>query len=1128
MDLSVTGEPLSEVETFGLLLQWLEVDLGVEFGGISAGANQKFVAILPIFVGYSCVMFPNFTCMQQGVYGPPRGIFILRRLQDIYVPAFGTGIGLTGLPPALYCFPLEQPFVFAGADNSAFAPSGTAYQAYLEAYNGNWLVRFQTAINFGSSALVFGGILPSSYRSYFPTQADFADGEWVYLFTDWVLGTTTNPATAIVIKANIHSSIHPLYWLQDAYGTKLASGIFYLAAKGRKDWHWFHQRRFEHFDGVITSGGWIKCFAIVQIGSTYMEYDEEYFPPASTAIRFVPTTRRVGTWVAYKVFALGSIRRRPYPLLSELVIDVGIPIPQWAVVTYFTGSPVMTLWAYDNSQRGSVLFAQACLGIPAHVDWYPDYGGYHYYDKLIELLNEFLNSQSFEIVTDACDGPFIAYRYAGQIFHVQGFEPFCYLQSNYDPTNDRVLIDGYDFAGRFGFYGATIHYERDFEGDWLSDVRRFSDTGYYPPRYGGFRFLPAWPDDLHPYTLQGLDGNLWTSMFLEYPTGWQRVIWNRDVDLSPPIPGVNTPGQDKVPVWKIPPSFVHHEVWRCSSVLIGSAYSFSGYAVFRYYWRDFDTGSVLGPEVKFQPLFAASYILQPQVEWLDWRTVTAQFKCSFEIVADDGHHGKLVSSHLRYDRIIPTSAFAVFMYRISYFQNYIVAPGGPYGAYACYGVIPTSPVNEGILPYFAGMNTLYPELFVEQQVAYNQMLPIIIGRFDTIAPVLNWRMQPVGAEILISTNNPNKTRKLVVQPNERYDFLCDSLFEYLEPIVAKLVERAVRLSGIIQASVIVTPKFTIEVPTVPWLASPQSLYLSHPASALYVGGGQLIDCGTMLEWANNRGMAWLEPIDRYFTVMGSMFFATGTFERVAIYTSDDWTIRSEFVRDYLREHPERLNWLMSQPAIYRAPDFYRIYVWNFENAFTSDLPTQQRDANDPLSRFVLFEPIPKMRFSTTYMFYNNFRIASAYFRNGSFRMIFPFEGWQRTLPAGLLKRIPDHEEALIFFGTETFLDREVVLMRTVVTMGNVPVTLYPRYADFAGRRVYYFTQDGGNCPLWMGEPIIGIDAIPLYTGEIVTYVFTARGVITFELTIDGVDPDTCAFVPAPVWIRNIFGDEYGG
>ena len=93
-------------------------------------------------------------------------------------------------------------------------------------------------------------------------------------------------------------------------------------------------------------------------------------------------------------------------------------------------------------------------------------------------------------------------------------------------------------------------------------------------------------------------------------------------------------------------------------------------------------------------------------------------------------------------------------------------------------------------------------------------------------------------------------------------------------------------------------------------------------------------------------------------------------------------------------------------------------------------------------------------------------------------------------------------------------------MRKVITIGNNKVTLFPRAAVFLGNKVVpYFTQDGGNCPLWMGEPILGIDAVPLDTGKLIVYLFTTRGVISFRLTVDGVEDESWEFAPVPEWFR---------
>jgi hypothetical protein len=90
-------------------------------------------------------------------------------------------------------------------------------------------------------------------------------------------------------------------------------------------------------------------------------------------------------------------------------------------------------------------------------------------------------------------------------------------------------------------------------------------------------------------------------------------------------------------------------------------------------------------------------------------------------------------------------------------------------------------------------------------------------------------------------------------------------------------------------------------------------------------------------------------------------------------------------------------------------------------------------------------------------------------------------------------------------------------VKQIVTLGNTSVLLLPRHAryDAFGKTVPYFTQDGGRCPLWMGEPIIGVDGIPYDDGRIVVYVYSVRGVYSFVLTPSGVED--WAFEPVPKW-----------
>jgi hypothetical protein len=140
------------------------------------------------------------------------------------------------------------------------------------------------------------------------------------------------------------------------------------------------------------------------------------------------------------------------------------------------------------------------------------------------------------------------------------------------------------------------------------------------------------------------------------------------------------------------------------------------------------------------------------------------------------------------------------------------------------------------------------------------------------------------------------------------------------------------------------------------------------------------------------------------------------------------------------------------------------------------------------------------------------------------RLLFFHQGWQQTLPAGRQKRLPDPYEAFLRTGTYNGLDYEVTGVRQIITMGHARVQLLPRHAIWAGiRTVPYFHIDGGECPLWQGEPILAVDGFPLDDGRVHVWVYTVYGVYSLIVTPNGVED--WSFDPLPRFLRSFIGSE---
>jgi hypothetical protein len=140
------------------------------------------------------------------------------------------------------------------------------------------------------------------------------------------------------------------------------------------------------------------------------------------------------------------------------------------------------------------------------------------------------------------------------------------------------------------------------------------------------------------------------------------------------------------------------------------------------------------------------------------------------------------------------------------------------------------------------------------------------------------------------------------------------------------------------------------------------------------------------------------------------------------------------------------------------------------------------------------------------------------------RLLFFHRGWQQTLPAGRQKRLPDPFEAFLRTGTYNGLDYEVTGVRQIITMGHARVRLLPRHAVWEGIKIVpYFRIDGGECPLWQGEPILAVDGFPLDDGRVYVWVYTVYGVYSLIVAPYGVED--WSFDPLPRFLRPFVSRE---
>jgi hypothetical protein len=270
---------------------------------------------------------------------------------------------------------------------------------------------------------------------------------------------------------------------------------------------------------------------------------------------------------------------------------------------------------------------------------------------------------------------------------------------------------------------------------------------------------------------------------------------------------------------------------------------------------------------------------------------------------------------------------------------------------------------------------------------------------------------------------------------------------------------------------------------------------AYPVPAPFISGGaKIVGLGSLYKWAKQEGLAVPEWFERYMSRNGEDgdHFLSGKLKATIVYASY-WPI---------------------DPACLQP------YVWNYRGTnpyrhFSQALSIYGVFNEDWRFGTILWRPPLDDDYNWIGRTYNSW--FNYGFNNDRARLLIPNRGWVEELPAGRMVRIPDPLEVLALYGTATYLDREAILVKQIVTLGNTSVLLLPRHAryDAFGKTVPYFTQDGGKCPLWMGEPIIGVDGIPYDDGRIVVYVYSVRGVYSFVLTPSGVED--WAFEPVPKW-----------
>jgi hypothetical protein len=1043
--------------------------------------------------------------------------------------------------------------------------AGPVYERFSLIYDGT---RYHTYRHprFGSAGVIFAAALPeperSRYRSYFPTAEDFLDGEWVCLPREHeILGTFVLEHIGTII--GFGQTLIPLV----SHGTHVAYGRLYFKAISEKwsspfnwqslqafaydvrdNYHWFHAGRFKHFDGVIMPGGWVKCAFLGQIGS--VQYTAN--PPAFRGGRVYLPSKTLETFTTpVIVLGLGSARLRDpdlirFPFGIQLRIDECIAIPRLQVVTYQTGEPLMQVYANGQYING------AYVAIPQRSEFYPEADVPDFYDTVAGLIKKWVETPAFMVIVDAHDGPFvIAPMGHGTVKELCDLLVF---ETLFGPI-DTVLTNLPDV-------GTVV---RIHLGGWIFPEGEIAAKGYngvvlarphYGTAVGNFIWLGG-----------GLGGAFWNGVIpywdidprgigitpTQYhdPSGYphsMKVINNRwwSIYFSLQVPW---------PQWTLlrevrPKSYTEEFVWRLRNDFLGGGPIVDGSVLANdgtIIWVLYPFPAIKPPHppypdepeppnlpvLKFVPLYYAS-VFAGEYIYIPWNRVPARVRRRLIAPLDQGRYGYLQSLHLRIDVEVDKDAIAATLPPMHFVRG--INSDGEH---------PELPTHVNLhWPKSFGAESIAPQFHAVIGYVWYRINQPFVGTMEIatyVSPVYHSGEQYRLVQYLKFYEELRGRLRALLQTGVTGAALAyyavDSFPYYQQAEPYHRPETIMKFSYVFEP-----PRWYGQTSAGPSNSRTLLSWTIYPAPAPFVPLGVLTSCGSFLEFANwlhniDNDFVLLEPIDRWILANGTTFLFLGEFaEIIAIYRGKDWSWRAGWMRDtrvpgeFIRLVLERDNVLCRWPA------YWQVNVWEYDNPVTSPL-FRKPPYWIPIMQY--YFP-PSLEVGSWHFIRQNGFLGSALFAvpvfygtirgtsYGRLHLVIPAEGWKSSLPVGRIEQIPSHRQIIATKGSFVPIEEEDCFMRRIITMGNNRVILYPTCALYPGSRVvYYFTQYGGRCPLWMHEPIIGVDGVPLDNGKIFVTVFTTRGVISFKISADGVEEGSWDFAPVPEWYRKWIGTIRG-
>jgi hypothetical protein len=1106
-----TGHPFGTAVFAATLGTWTTFYLGTYLGGITAPARGTYIAIVPFFSDYH-VDFNHLTADHRYQWlqfsGPPLQLFLGTLCYGtIFVNnyPFGTAIGWAGVPYAMHFYRASS----VGLTRVPRTLTGYWWMHWrvpLPAYlvRDPLIVRYDPYVWVGTEALVAWATMedrPDRIFDELMTARNYIDKELVHLPTGF----------------KVTGDFWPLFhgYLGGIDGVRFSTvwtGELWLWARtiAEKPYHLFDDERYRYFHPIIKPGGKVLAAGLLKVGSIGVRATAERsrYPQPGDALRmrvsFNPAPFEVTEWFDVRAFVVGYFYERQGSNIFEL--NYGVTIPSAYVLECYTTDVLFQVWIATNVPSGSVLLHQAVLAYPRRVQFYPQS-----YSNLLTVLTDWLynlaNRDRFLLISDYSEalvvtpedwhGPPVS---AFDTCHVRTFRPF-----GGNVTNE--TDEGWEVRFRYRCLQAYVFDAIYFKYRTGALLFRGCRPRDLLPLAGGLRWMVPVPFELDPWSLTMREdlwelvdpyhwmlhnGDLLAVLYWEDPLPPYRLPDNRLIDLEKPhrffyqdICVLTHPGSPRPPV-----AFIGNTIQQMGGPAAPEFYiDIEACSPFTY--LVVSVGSWIAPEPVYRAESNDPYSILPHLR----RTIERRFKDERDI-----HSNILSDVHLRIKTSVTREFVECVITRPQMFFEHRTGrdPGGWFGGiYRFVWAIPvladprTIPEDDWMHP---SIDFWCPDNFAGFDVPSNQAIPIVLGRTECDASTPG-EFLPTQLRIIVNPIVP-----LIAQPNTTYRFvrwfwraesLIRSITEFLDALVPSYP------SGVFPETI---RKHTFEAYGPPFHAigsnwwSPTTVPdLAYPAPAPFISGGaKIIGLGSLYRWAKEEGLTVPEWFDRYMTRNGADgdHFLSGKLDVTIVYASY-WPLE---------------------------PVFFYPYVWNFRGT------NPYRHFSQAESVFGVFNE--DWRFGTILWYpplpddynwhgrhFNNWLL----FPSQRARLLIPHRGWREQLPAGRMVRIPDPLETLILYGTATYHDREVHFVRQIVTLGNTGVLLLPRHAryDAIGKTVPYFTQDGGKCPLWMGEPILGVDGIPYDDGRIVVYVYSVRGVYSFVLTPAGVKDWT--FEPVPKW-----------